>query len=838
MKTFRFGVLAAFAAATILAASVFSFAGVETKTAGGMTILENSEQGIRLEVDDTSGMFHVYRHGKLWMGDGLVAVRPGEKMLLNARRGGEPSGSMELLGSETGSGTGGSGKFDSVTLKWKAAGLRFDTAFRVYDSEPIIEFSHSFPEGYSAGKKSRFEDTALNFPVFAATGDVQELYLYSYSYRIWPSPVFGKNVRKTFRGWEDGANRTPLMIMDEEGGSAVLSPLGDYLIRIVRVLDLDGQGFAPAAAVGLNGELERLDPGHGSRSILVFDDGGPNSALMAYGSALLRDSGKKPLANDSYYFLKYIGYWTDNGAYYYYRTEEGKDYETTLLDMREYLKEEEIPLKYFQMDSWWYPKSELDNGVLVWEPREDMFPGGFEPFQAKLGLPLTFHNRYFAVDTPYQDRFEFVKDYKNPDPGEGATGGKGELRGVHPATRDIFDLWAGQVDRWGGVMYEQDWLGTQMDRVAQLRSDPDLADNWMSWMADAMDRKGLDIQYCMPTMGFYLESTKFQNVSNIRSSNDYQVRLGGRSNQLWWEHVYTSPIIWALGVYPFKDVIITNPPGKMEKNPVLRNLQGTTGDKYEEGITLTEPFYHQSALLSILSAGPVGVGDRKGDVNKPIVMLMADEKGVLVKPDAPMAPIDRMYYTDTRTSATALTGYTTSTAGGSTWYYVLGLNVTEAMAKAKFELTSEDINTGGRYVAYDFTRKRALALGEDFTIKQNLDALDFMYIVLAPMTGTGRALIGDTGKYVTASSGRIKDWSDAPEAMEIDLAGPEGSETQLLIYTKDEPSRVVDVTRGAEIKKVDKAYIGTAAEGWSQVTRDLALIKLPGGDGVKVRVEF
>ena len=835
----RFGTAMLLVAGMLFFITAAAGAAVDVDETGDRIVIENAEKGVKLAVNKDSGLFRVYRHGEEWLGHGLVAVRPGGKMLLNAARDGKPSGDMELIDSRAGEGAGQSGSYKSAVLEWNAGGMVFTTEFRVYDEYPMIGFVQTFPDGYDAGTDAEFTDTSLNFPVFSATGDVQELNLFTYWYRIWPSPRFGKNVRKTFRDWGDGYNCTPLMIMNEEGGTALLSPMNDFLIRIVRVMDLAGRGFSPSVAVGLNGELARLDPGHETRSMLFFDDGGPNSALEAYGAALLREYEKEPLAPDSYYFLKYIGYWTDNGAYYYYRTEEDKNYETTLLDMREYLKEENIPLKYFQMDSWWYPKSDKDNGVMVWEPKEEMFPDGFAAFQRKLGLPLTFHNRYFAVDTPYQERFEFVKDYRNPGPGEGAKGAKGDLKGVHPVTDEIFELWADQVEPWGGVMYEQDWLGTQVDRVGQLRSDPDLADKWMTDMAVAMDAKDFDIQYCMPTMGFYLESVKFQNVSNIRSANDYKIRLGGRSNQLWWEHIYTSGIISALGVYPFKDVIITNPPEKIEKNPVLRNLQGSTGDRYEEGITLSEPFYHHSALMSVLSAGPVGIGDRINDVNKEIVMLMADGDGVIVKPDKPLVPIDRMYYTSAITNDIALTGYTHSEVSDAAWYYVLGVNATEAMGNADFNITRKDIGAEGDYVAYDFIRKRAMALDGDFNIRQRLEPLGFIYIVMAPMTQTGRALIGDIGKYVTASNNRIASWNDSAGAMEIELAGPAGSPAQLLIYAEEAPSAVKSVSRGTPVPQAeDPESIGEGNEGWTQPTRNLLLIGVRGGDGEKVRVEF
>lgn len=783
-------------------------------------ILEN-RAGLVLEIDLKTGVYRVSRRGKTWVGEGLVAVRLKDRMLLNVTPDGSPSDDMKLTGHTKGGGNGPSGDYGMIKLMWEASGLKFETEFRLYHDLPQIEFAHTFPDGYRAESTAKFEDTALNFPVFVAGGEGDDLHLFSYGYRIWPYPIFGKNVAKTFGAWGDTANRTPLLIFDDNGKTGILSPLNDYMIRIVRILDLTARGFGPAVAVGTNGELARLDPGHTSRSVLHFNDGGVAAAMYSWGAELLKATGKKPIARDETFFLKHLGYWTDNGAYYYYRTEPGKNYETTLLEMAGYLKNESIPVRLLQLDSWWYPKSEIDNGVLTWEPIEEMFPDGLTAFQKKSGMPLTFHNRYFATDTYYRETLPFVR-------------GSG---GTHPLSRRVFDIWAESVVKWGGIMYEQDWLGTQMDKVEALRSDPHLAGKWLSDMAGAMDDAGLEIQYCMPTVGFYLASTRFRNVTNIRSSNDYFIRLGGQSHQLWWEHVYTSPLIHALGAYPFKDVIITRPPDEKIKSPMQERFSGTTGERHEEDITLFEPYYHHSALLSILSAGPVGIGDRIGDVNRPVVMLMADEDGVLVKPDRPLIPVDRMFYTDTLVKPEALTGYTRSMVAGGTWYYVLALNANQAMTKSKFTLSPADLSLQGRYVAYDFMAEKALPLEKDFSLKRRLRPSGLLYLVLAPLSARGRALIGDVGKYVTASDERIIYWSDTKDGMEIDLNGPEGSATRLLVYSESEPKKVSSVSR--EIKKTENLDgLPAGAEGWAKTGENLYTIVLKGGAGEQVRIEF
>ena len=49
------------------------------------------------------------------------------------------------------------------------------------------------------------------------------------------------------------------------------------------------------------------------------------------------------------------------------------------------------------------------------------------------------------------------------------------------------------------------------------------------------------------------------------------------------------------------------------------------------------------ALLSALSGGPVGVGDRIGETDTAIVAATCRADGLLVKPDAPIAAIARCF---------------------------------------------------------------------------------------------------------------------------------------------------------------------------------------------------
>ena len=59
--------------------------------------------------------------------------------------------------------------------------------------------------------------------------------------------------------------------------------------------------------------------------------------------------------------LRYLGYWTDNGAQYYYGFEQALGYAGTLFQVRDEFSRMRIPLGYVQLDSWFYGKGHDDN---------------------------------------------------------------------------------------------------------------------------------------------------------------------------------------------------------------------------------------------------------------------------------------------------------------------------------------------------------------------------------------------------------------------------------------------------------------------------------------------
>ena len=94
-------------------------------------------------------------------------------------------------------------------------------------------------------------------------------------------------------------------------------------------------------------------------------------------------------------------------------TEPNQTSERTLLDVKIYADELQIPYSYVLLDSWWYYKGP-GGGIDLWEARPDSFPDGLAAFRDKTGWPQMLHNRYWDPATNYSTKnggkYHFIDD--------------------------------------------------------------------------------------------------------------------------------------------------------------------------------------------------------------------------------------------------------------------------------------------------------------------------------------------------------------------------------------------------------------------------------------------
>ncbi|XP_018013866.1 uncharacterized protein LOC108670887, partial [Hyalella azteca] len=290
---------------------------------------------------------------------------------------------------------------------------------------------------------------------------------------------------------------------------------------------------------GVQGRADSIPAGY-RVSVIAVTSQNPSfvQTVMEWGRYVQQKFGITERLDD--FTTQYLGYWTDNGAYYYYNSDGYSNYQELLLALYDYATAREIPIRYLQLDSWWYFKG-LGDGVKNWTARGDVFPNGIESLFST-GWPILAHNRYFASDTDYAaqngGRYPFFIDESTQK--------------AVPLDQSFWDGLFEEALQWGLSTYEQDWLDQEYDGVSALHTNVSLADDWLHNMAVSARQHGVPVQYCMSLPREALRGASESSVTQIRVSDDYHLAF----NQ--WKIGHTSLFAHALGLKPFKDVFWTS----------------------------------------------------------------------------------------------------------------------------------------------------------------------------------------------------------------------------------------------------------------------------------------
>ncbi len=282
----------------------------------------------------------------------------------------------------------------------------------------------------------------------------------------------------------------------------------------------------------------------------------------------------------------------------------------------------------------------------------------------------------------------------------------------------------------GIVTYEQDWLDRIYTYSPAFSSNVATGQAFLDDMARACKEQGITMQYCMPYPCYFLQGSRYKNLTTIRASGD-------RFNtNRWNDFLYTSRLASALGIWPWTDVCMSG-----EVNNVL---------------------------LSTLSAGPVGIGDPIGTDHKEVLLQAVRADGVIVKPDASIVPLDQSYVADAEQTLAPLVSSTFTDHDGVKTKYVFAFNRRHAPAD-EVHFTLGELGLSGPAYVYDyFTGTGRLLLGND-TFAAPLDKSAAKYFVVAPVGQSGIAFLGDKNKFVGTGRQRIASMRDEPGKLTVDV---------------------------------------------------------------------
>lgn len=528
-------------------------------------------------------------------------------------------------------------------------------------------------------------------------------------------------------------------------------------------------------AFGLMGNATDVPSGLALRVALTLGEG-VNGAVAAWGDAVRAWNGKPnaQAARHRDVTLQYLGYTTDNGAYYYYNTVAGGDYLDTVKAVKQYADRVGLPYKWVLLDSWWYEHGAAD-GTHNWTDADaSIFPGGMAAAFEATGWFVMAHNRWWDPDNVYArtngGQYEFSIDNTRG--------------GAVPLEQQFWDDLLANTAKWGLRVYEQDWLFNEFaEKVSGLQQDPNLARRWLLQMGRGAAKHGLSIQYCMPYARHLLQSLEVPAVTQARASDD---ALPGSSQ---WSLLGGQAVLYdALGLAPSKDGFWST--SLQPDNP------------YQDNDVDKEPYPELQSAVVTLSAGPVSVGDGIGHSNVPLVLRSCMADGRLLQPSAPAKLIDAAFH---------VRADPTNTRGphGEVWVawsyvanrrvgYVLAAELDRAFTLRPHDATSVDHVAGpaqgGARGWWALDVRQALAAGTDgsgtvqaetFSPTQGLRLRkcgdwDFEVFALLPVERNGWALAGEVfDKWVGVSQARFLEVTTTPDSMLAEVVGAPGETVTL-----------------------------------------------------------
>ena len=518
----------------------------------------------------------------------------------------------------------------------------------------------------------------------------------------------------------------PLGLTAPDGRTVLLAPLTGPHDQIIAVPPPGDAQADLGLRAGWHGDIGAVPAGYATELAVVAGHGA-RECFATWARLLRAASGVDAPRRDSDTLSTRVSYWTDNGSAYWYRTEPRHDPASSIVAAVDDLEARGLPVGAVQLDSWWYPHEVLrpfdtddwvvpPSGMIRWEPRADVLPGGIADLRARLGRrPLVAHCRHLSSQSPYGEEFPLWVD------GDRA----------HPQGPELYERLLDQAVAWGVDVFEHDWLIECYLGVRALRACGRAA-AWQRALDDALGARNLHAQWCMASPADFAFASELHNVTSIRTSGDHGYLVG--PELLWAWFLHTNVMARALGLWPYKDVFRAAP--EFAEREV-------------------------EALLSALSAGPVGIGDRAGTADVDLVRRTCRADGVLVRPDVPIAATDRSVYGAPVWSAALLVGSAHTQHSAGRWGYAVTGNVTADRQPASTRVALTDLGSDrpdtDEVVVYDWRARRIERLARGGGYDVALEPSGWDYRVVAPVLDGDLAVVGDPNLYATAGDARVAD---------------------------------------------------------------------------------
>eukprot|EP01084_Bolivina_argentea_P145760 255409_1 len=713
------------------------------------------------------GAYFINVNGKTWLQSGETAFRNNGDWA-----------QLKLSTVTNHSGYDPYGQFNEIQLIYTAnGGGEFGTQFRYYPESPeILLFTQTFPDGANktTDPTNDIDAVITSFPSFQITTIDSSTTLgfvhFGGSFAASIHPQFGewnKNVSTLSGGLIETG---PLAIFDSNmKNTIVISALTDHMSVSDNITTING---IKQFRWGLLGNISIIPPKYTVSMImtLTHNGGGVNVGMREWGERQLQYYGVKHKDNshDRDFTLQWLGYSTDNGAYYYYYTEPGKNYQQTILDIHAYHKQIGLPTKWILYDSWWYFKGE-GSGVKNWTARSDIFPDGLSYMYQQTGWKVQAHNRFWSLDNVYASNPPTNINIRNgANSANDAetfpfTWGNSGLPTTYDFWQYLFDI----NNDWGMVTYEQDWMSTS-EHVPMVLNSTSFGREWLLQMGQSAYSHDLSIQYCMTYPRHVMTTVEIAAGTQTRASGDYHP-----SNDQWKVGI-SSIFVSSVGLAPIKDSWWSQP--------------GYQPGPYSN--TTNEPYNRLQGLVVSLTNGPVMSADQIGHADVALIMKCCNSDGMILRPDTSATEIDAYFLNAAglakNNPQNGEVWSTTSVIGNSEYfryYYVFAATLTSDFVLYPSDIThynngieSDVITSWIGYETNTTTNYMMFNETNPITLKNCPNKWNFQYYSFIPILNgdSGWYLQGEVDKWISVSRQRFKQITNDDSSVNVKIFGAVG----------------------------------------------------------------
>eukprot|EP01084_Bolivina_argentea_P099007 177975_1 len=388
-------------------------------------------------------------------------------------------------------------------------------------------------------------------------------------------------------------------------------------------------GILDYLVAGIQGNLTMIPKNYSISFIIsAVNDTGIHGAMYKWGNALKKKYNTTKLTDENDLISTWLGYWTDNGGYYW----DGNPLTTNIAQkLFSTFKQNNISIRYLQLDPYWFMGKAPVYNDLLWIPDANFFPNGLNDLYNKINkIPLllysffwnanktvNYFNNKYNLNLTFQNSPSYFPPWTNHEPIAQPLG-----------YESAYIFYKTIVNQYANIMagFEIDFMNYNYEsfpyEINSYNGFVNQSIQWSKGMNDAIfEYNNISIQYCMSIPSYILQSLQYPSVTNARGAGD-----GFPNNHNRWNTIsYTSLFFSSLNIRTFYDVIWTT------------SVQ--VGNTYN----VNESDCEMNAIISILSNGPLGIGDGINMTNKTIINRLITSNGILLHPSISITPIDIMY---------------------------------------------------------------------------------------------------------------------------------------------------------------------------------------------------